>query len=237
MAVETQEKLTAPQSAAEAEGLDPNALAAIRTLIETQAEPAAPPVAARTVRQAQEVTAAHPAPPRAAPKAAPQQQAAPTQPEPQPQPQPYQTAAAAPRAPGLVARTRARITGYRPTVRHILLASLALLVLFRPWLVVGMVLMTIFTFVGLLLVLGYDGFWQRSMAIARWYARRRPSRAVELHRKLDSFAMKWDAVLDRFPEGTVDALYLPDFGELAVADKRHEEAMDRRLGKLREGEA
>jgi len=42
----------------------------------------------------------------------------------------------------------------------------------------------------------------------------------------------WDGILDRFPEGTVDGLYLPDFGELAAADDRHTEAMDRRLSGL-----
>lgn len=75
------------------------------------------------------------------------------------------------------------------------------------------------------------------MGLGRWYARRRPNRAAELHRKLDAFAMKWDAVLDRFPEGSVDGLYLPDFGELATADARHDEALDRRFANLRKGEA
>ena len=72
------------------------------------------------------------------------------------------------------------------------------------------------------------------MGIARWYARRHPSRSVELHRKLDNFAMKFDAFLDRFPEGTVDGLYLPDLGDLAEADQRHDEALDRRFETLRE---
>ena len=51
---------------------------------------------------------------------------------------------------------------------------------------------------------------------------------------LDDFAMCWDAILDRFPEGTVDALYMPDFGELAAADVRHDAVMERRLESLRE---
>ena len=49
--------------------------------------------------------------------------------------------------------------------------------------------------------------------------------------------VKWDAVLDRFPEGTVDGLYLPDFGEMAAADTRHDEALDRRFDSLRNSEA
>jgi hypothetical protein len=35
--------------------------------------------------------------------------------------------------------------------------------------------------------------------------------------------------LDRFPEGTVDSLYLPDISELASAEARHDAAMERRL--------
>ena len=49
--------------------------------------------------------------------------------------------------------------------------------------------------------------------------------------------MKWDAVLDRFPEGTVDGLYLPDFGEMAAAETRYDEALDRRFDSLRNSEA
>jgi len=48
----------------------------------------------------------------------------------------------------------------------------------------------------------------------------------------DHLSVAWDGILDRFPEGTVDGLYLPDFGELAAADDRHTEAMDRRLSGL-----
>ena len=233
MPTEMKEPLTGADQSAEAADLDPNALDAIRSLIETQNETEQPAVAEATVRQAQEITAAHPAPPPAAPKPA-----APVEVQQTIQ----KTAVSAPpakqgRIAQAKAKLKAKVFGYRPTSKHIMLGALTLLVLFRPWLVVGLVLMSIFTFVCVLLILGYDGFWQRSMAVARWYAKRRPSRATEIHRKLDSFAVKWDAVLDRFPEGTVDALYLPDFGDLAVADKRHEEAMDRRLATLREGEA
>jgi hypothetical protein len=138
---------------------------------------------------------------------------------------------------GFVAGIKAKVTSYRPTVLHIILAVLALTVFFRPWLVLGIVFLAGFVMTGVFLILGYDGFWRRAMGVARWYARKRPTRSVELHRKLDSFAMKWDAVLDRFPEGSVDGLYLPDFGDLAAADARHDAALDRRFDSLRETEA
>ncbi|AXI45119.1 hypothetical protein C1J03_03145 [Sulfitobacter sp. SK012] len=128
---------------------------------------------------------------------------------------------------------KAKVTGYRPTPRHILLGCLLVLIVMRPWLVVGFVLLIVFVFTVIFLILGYDGFWHRSMALGRWYAKRRPKRTAELHGRMDLFAVRWDAFLDRFPEGTVDGLYLPDFGALAQADARHEEALERRLDGLR----
>lgn len=130
---------------------------------------------------------------------------------------------------GLWGKLTALVAGYRPTPAHIAIAALVLLVIMRPWLILGLIFITLFITVGVFLVVGYDGFWQGVMKAARWYANRRPERAVAMHARLDRFAMGWDAVLDRFPEGMVDALYLPDFGELATADRRHEEAIERRL--------
>ena len=125
----------------------------------------------------------------------------------------------------------------RPPARAVILCLLALAVVLRPWLVFGVLFITVFIVLGVFLALGYDGFWQRAMALGRWYAARQPERAAALHARLDAFAMKWDAVLDRFPEGTVDGLYLPDFGEMAEAEARHDAALDRRFDRLRDPEA
>ena len=217
--------------------LDAESLAAIRDLIATEPDVFAQPVAERVAENNRNPQPA-PAP---APKAAFPQQAVRT-------PEAHRQAGAPPDAPRLRMDTPSRaagrtdalkrkITGYRPTPRHLIWASVGLLVLLRPWLVLGFILLGLVMTIALFLILGYDGFWSRAMKAARWYANRRPHRAAELHRKLDGFAVKWDAVLDRFPEGTVDGLYLPDFGELATADKRHDEAMERRLALLRQGKA
>lgn len=127
-----------------------------------------------------------------------------------------------------------RVRAYRPTRLHIILAVCGLVVFMRPWLILGLMFIFVFIMVGVFLITGYDGFWQAVMKISRWYASRRPDRAASLHARLDRFAVRWDAVLDRFPEGTVDALYLPDFGDLATAELRHDEAMERRLASLQE---
>lgn len=130
-----------------------------------------------------------------------------------------------------------RVKAYRPKRSHIVLAAFGLLVLFRPWLVFGVIFLLGLIIAGLFLIAGYDGFWQGVMKASRWYTKMRPSRAQAVHEKLDQFAVRWDAVLDRFPEGTVDGLYLPDFGELATADARHDAALERRLAGLSQKEA
>lgn len=127
-----------------------------------------------------------------------------------------------------------RLRAYRPTVAHIVLGAFVLVVLLRPWLVGGLLALSIFIVIGVFLIAGYDGFWHGAIKASRWYARRRPSRAEVLHARLDRFAVRWDAVLDRFPEGTVDGLYLPDFAELETADARHDEVVERRLAGMRE---
>ncbi len=108
----------------------------------------------------------------------------------------------------------------------------ALVVLLRPWLVLGLFVLSLLVLIGVILTVGYDGFWQGVMKASRWYGKRRPHRAEALYAKLDRFAMRWDAFLDRFPEGTVDGLYLPDLEQLATAERRHDEAVARRLAGL-----
>lgn len=212
--------------------LDPEALAAIRNLLDTQPAVAPKPVAQRQAEKAAQAfapTAEH------APVAPQRQHHEPISPS-DPAPSPRRARPAASDL-SMVAGLKASILGYRPTPRHLIWVSFALLIVLRPWLVVGLTVLALFSMTVIFLILGYDGFWQRSMGLARWYARRRPSRAAEMHRKLDAFAMKWDAILDRFPEGSVDGLYLPDFGDLAAAESRHDAALDRRFANLSEGEA
>ncbi|MGJ8629192.1 MAG: hypothetical protein ACSHXB_19710 [Sulfitobacter sp.] len=214
-----------PANVSDTDGLDPNSLAAIRNLLAAEPEVKPQPV---EERQAAKVEAAFAPLPDAD-----EGGRGPRQPVSQPAPQkPSKSKKKIPQN-SIIARVKASILGYRPSAKHIVLACLALLIVFRPWLVLGILFLSLFIVMGIFLILGYDGFWRRGMGLARWYARRRPQRSAELHRKLDSFAMKWDAVLDRFPEGSVDGLYLPDFGDLAEAEARHDATLDRRFDSLR----
>lgn len=226
MPTEMQSNSNENHSKRAASELDPQSLAAIRGLLETEAPVVPQPVAERQAERTQRAMRADdPAPRPQRPAMAAQTDHA------------EKRVAEPKRKTAKAAGLKASVTSYRPTPKHLMLAGLALLVLFRPWLVVGLLLIGLFVMVGVFLILGYDGFWRRAMGLARWYAQRRPNRAAELHRKLDDFAMKWDAILDRFPEGSVDGLYLPDFGDLATADKRHDEALDRRFANLQSGDA
>lgn len=233
----TIEQKTEPNS--DAIGLDPTSLAAIRNLLATEPEVEPQPVEERQAAKAE--AAFVPLPEAAAHAHEPRPVMASAKPSKADLKAAKRAAKAKAKAfrtgDGILDRVKAKVVGYRPTPKHIVLACLTLLIIFRPWLVLGLVFLSSFIVMAIFLILGYDGFWRRGMGLARWYARRRPARSVELHRKLDTFAMKWDAVLDRFPEGSVDGLYLPDFGDLAEAEARHDAALDRRFESLRETEA
>jgi hypothetical protein len=214
--------------------LDPNSLAAIRDLLagEEQLDPG-PDAAPGAVKAALAQAAAAPKPKRSL--------LSPLLPQKQIDQTPHQQAAPVKSAQisitddtGLMAQLKETVVGYRPTPKHIVLACLALLVYFRPWLVVGVLFLSAFVVTGVFLILGYDGFWHRAMGLARWYAGKHPSRSAEMNQKIDRFAERFDAFLDRFPDGTVDGLYLPDLGELDAAEARHDEALDKRFENLRE---
>lgn len=211
-----------PVHSADAE-LDPQALSAIRTLMKTEADTPAEPVRPMEPRQMRSEPAM--------PDMQPVERSAARFEEVRPQ------SDVSNRRGGMISQMKSRATGYRPTRKHLIIGAAAVLLLLRPWLVVGLVFLLVMTIVCVFLIVGYDGFWQRVVGLGRWYAARNPEKADRLNQKLDRFAMKWDSFLDRFPEGTVDGLYLPDLADLAKAEVRHDEALDRRFAGMREGEA
>lgn len=218
------------------EDLDPAALAAIRDLLASQ--PAIKPQSVRKRVAARQEAATAPVQPVAR-----QSQPARRSIE-GPTVEPIEKAIYVDRAPrrgsvlqGVASRLaplKARVTGYRPPRKHIVWAALALVVFLRPGLVFMLALLAVLTVLAAFLFLGYDGFWRGVMGIGHRYARLRPARAAQMRARLDRFAVRFDAFLDRFPEGTVDGLYLPDFGQLAAADDKHDAAMRRRLDALRD---
>jgi hypothetical protein len=230
------------QSTDETPELDADALAAIRSMIAEapRPDPVAQPVRGSEAPQQAVTIARMPTRPTSAEGDAMHKRTEQAPPEPAEQ-SAVPAEALADHVPGglsrLLARVKDKVADIRVTPKRVALVALVALILFWPWLMVGILFFCAFIVTAIFLTLGYDGFWRRAMGLGRWYARRRPAHAAVIHEKLDTFAMRWDAVLDRFPEGTVDGLYLPDFGEMAIADSRHDAAMERRLNAMRENGA
>ncbi|WP_415401653.1 hypothetical protein [Tateyamaria sp. SN3-11] len=143
------------------------------------------------------------------------------------------------RGPGLGARLKpllaapiARVRAFRPTTRHLAIVSVLLLLVVRPhWFVIGAVLMLALV-IGTFLILGSDRIWRGVLSVLTRIEARNPARAQELRTKLDGFAYRWDAVLDIFPDGMVDGLYMPDFQAMQEAEEAHAEAVGARLERM-----
>jgi hypothetical protein len=101
-----------------------------------------------------------------------------------------------------------------------------------PALVVAPVFLTLFLVIGAFVLFGGGRVWFAVSAVLDWYARRRPARAQRLLARLDAFAVRWDAILDRFPEGSVDGLYMPDLSTMSGRDDREDAALAARLARM-----
>lgn len=147
---------------------------------------------------------------------------------------PQTHAVCAGRIAGAAALVAARLKVYRLTRRHVAMAVLVVLALWRPWLLVAMVGLPMLIVAGIFAVVGHDRFWAGVLRGYRRLHARNPARAERLRSRADRFALRWDAVLDRFPDGTVDALYLPDLNSLQEAQAQHAQALDRRFTRLQQ---
>jgi len=125
-----------------------------------------------------------------------------------------------------------RLRAFRPTPRHLALVSLALLVALRPhWFVVTGVL-GVALIVGAFMFLGSDRIWRMVLAHLARVDGRNPARAALLRTRLDRFACRWDAILDFFPDGMVDGLYMPDLQAMQDGEEAHTAAMAARLERM-----
>jgi hypothetical protein len=127
-----------------------------------------------------------------------------------------------------------RAKTYDPDTKTILRTSLVLLLILRPFLVIGWTLFAAFVVILTYLFMGPDQFWRQIIALHRAFARRRPEAARVLKLRAYVIARKWDSLLCWVPQGLADMLRSPDLRELIAADARHDEAMAKRLGRLGE---
>ncbi|MEP3055629.1 hypothetical protein [Ascidiaceihabitans sp.] len=128
---------------------------------------------------------------------------------------------------------KSALGAYRPTPKHVVLAVFALLLLLRPHWVLLSLALALFLTIGAFVCFGADRMWGMLMVAFQRFSQRRPEQAARLGSKMDAFALRWDALLDRFPEGSVDGLYLPDFQAFSTRDDAHAEAMNARLAQMR----
>ncbi len=116
-----------------------------------------------------------------------------------------------------------------PKRKHVAFALMAALILIRPmWaffavlIVVSLVALAFFT-------LGAETIWRGVMLALHQLSDKDPKRAVRIRKRLDAFAVKWDTFLDRFPEGSVDQFYMPDFQVLSAEEARNEARFQNRM--------
>ncbi|GGX60651.1 hypothetical protein GCM10007385_32400 [Tateyamaria omphalii] len=131
-----------------------------------------------------------------------------------------------------LANTIMRVRRFEPKTRHLALACAALLFVVRPhWFVIAAVIVFALV-VAIFLTFGADRIWT---AVLGWLDRvemKDSARAEDLRAKLDTFAYRWDSVLDLFPDGMVDGLYMPDFQSLRMAEVEHQEVVAERLSRM-----
>jgi hypothetical protein len=127
---------------------------------------------------------------------------------------------------------RMRGISYRPSRKLIGWGVVALLVVLFPHVfVIGAVVMAVIIG-GSFAVFGSDAVWGLAMRGFSRFASLAPKRAARAALRLDAFALRWDGFLDRFPDGSVDGLYLPDFQAQSKADEHHTAVMSERLARM-----
>ncbi|THH34260.1 hypothetical protein E4Z66_19300 [Aliishimia ponticola] len=126
---------------------------------------------------------------------------------------------------------RQHVTGGR-----LVAAALLLLVVLMPALMFLLFVLFLTVIAGIFLAFGSDSVWETVARQTARFAARHPEQGKTLFRWLDSVACRWDLALDCFPDGTVDALYMPDFAnfqsERDARKNAHDAAVTERLARL-----
>lgn len=127
-----------------------------------------------------------------------------------------------------------QIKTYRPIRKNILWTSLVLLLLLKPFMVIGWTITLIVTVCVVFFALGADTFWRKVISLYQGYRRRYPEAARVLKVRSYAMAKKWDRLLNRLPDRMADVLRVPDLRALVKADARHDAALSDRLTRLRD---
>ncbi len=115
---------------------------------------------------------------------------------------------------------------------HIIALAVIVLVAFQPGLVATVVFLWFAITVALFLFCGADRIWRAISWVVQAYSARNKAGADALLDWLDTVAVRWDSVLDRFPDGLVESLYMPDFANLEKLEEDYDKALDDRLERM-----
>lgn len=124
------------------------------------------------------------------------------------------------------------ILQYRPDRTRVLVTSLVLLLLLKPYFVIGWAAAVVTGVVVCYVVWGSDVFWWRVLSGYRWMKRRFPRSARRLRVRGYVLAKRWNRGVRRLPPPLANALKSPDLRAMAAADAAHHAVLSARLSRL-----
>jgi hypothetical protein len=112
----------------------------------------------------------------------------------------------------LVRRLLARVSGFRPTRKQIALTALAVVMVWRPWLIPGILFLLFWIALIVHLTLGPDRVAELLTPVREKLAARYPEKAAALRRRAQAGADRVEGWIEKLPERWRDGIYLPDLG-------------------------
>jgi len=111
--------------------------------------------------------------------------------------------------------TGRRVAG--PWQKRVLIAApIVLVVIWKPWLILGLVIVVCWLVIAAFAALGGARVAEGSIRFYVWLDARNPERAERMRDRADRLAMRLDALLDRLPERWTEGLYMPDFSRASL---------------------
>ena len=105
---------------------------------------------------------------------------------------------------------------FRPTRKQIALAVFAGIMLWRPWLIPGLVFVIFWVSLIGYLTLGPDRVAEIAQSRWEWFNARYPDRAARVLGKMQRGADRMEGWLARLPERWTDGIYMPDLGRSEI---------------------
>lgn len=105
-----------------------------------------------------------------------------------------------------------RMRAYRPTRTHVAWAAFAIVMLWKPWLIPVLVILSMWIGLVIYLTVGHDRVAEFIDPLWARFAARFPNASASILHRVQIGADQIEGWLARMPEGWCDEIYLPDFG-------------------------